>query len=182
VTLNAILLKFAYNESTLKPDDRDLPYCFRIYTSADNKKWKLLVDKSNNTVDACHDYIVLDKPVKTKYLKIENVKVPSGKFSIYDFRVFGMKEGNLPAEVKDLVVARDSTDTRKSVITWTKDGSATGYVVNYGIEPGKLYTSFMVYDANSVEINALNKDVPYFFSIDSFNESGITKGATVIQK
>ena len=46
----------------------------------------------------------------------------------------------------------------------------------------KLYTSVMVYDSNSLMVNGLNKDVTYYFSIDSFNESGIAKGTKIINK
>jgi xylan 1,4-beta-xylosidase len=52
--------------------------------------------------------------------------------------------------------------------------------VNYGTETNKLYTSVMVYDTNSVILPGLNKDVTYFFSVDAFNESGITRGSKVI--
>ena len=65
---------------------------------------------------------------------------------------------------------------------WPADDLATGYVVNYGIAPDKLYASVMVYDADSLMLTGLNRDVMYYFSIDAFNESGITKGTAVVQK
>ena len=92
-TVNAIQVNFADNESKLKPDSKNIYYCYRILASNDGKSWDVIVDKSNNTADACHDYIELEKPVKAKYIKIENVKVPDGKFSVYDLRIFGIKEG-----------------------------------------------------------------------------------------
>ena len=142
----------------------------------------MIVDKSNNTQDACHDYIELEKPLKTKYIKIENVKVPDGKFSVSDLRIFGLKEGNTPAKVDSFTVERNEADTRRAKIEWQNDETATGYVVNFGINPQKLYSSQMVYDANSVTLTGLNKGVTYYYSIDSFNESGITKGTTVQEK
>jgi hypothetical protein len=140
------------------------------------------VDKSNNTQDACHDYIELEKPLKTKYIKIENVKVPDGKFSIYDLRIFGRRKGKSPAEIKEFIIERDAADTRRATIKWPKNYSATGYIVNYGTEVNKLYTSVMVYDADSVRLTGLNKGFKYFFSVDAFNESGITKGTLKISK
>jgi hypothetical protein len=140
------------------------------------------VDKSNNTKDACHEYIELEKPLKTKYIKIENVKVPDGKFSIYDLRIFGTKKGKTPNDVSGFTVERDASDSRRAVVKWEKDNSATGYVVNYGTDINKLYTSFMVYDSDSVKLTGLNKDITYYFSIDAFNESGITKGTLKISK
>lgn len=181
-TVNAIQVNFADNESTLKPDSRNIFYCYRILASDDGEAWDVIVDKSNNTADACHDYIVLEKPLRTKYIKIENVKVPDGKFSVYDLRIFGLRKGNSPKPVMDFTVERNESDTRKALVQWPEDTDATGYIVNYGIDPGKLYTSIMVYDAGSLAVNSLNKGVTYYFSIDSFNESGITKGTKVLEK
>jgi len=176
VDINAIQVNFADNDSKLKPDSKNILYCYRILASNDQKTWKVIVDKSKNTIDACHDYIEFDKPLKTKYIKIENVKVPDGKFSIYDLRIFGNKKGKTPNEVSGFTVKRDASDSRRASIKWTKDNSATGYIVNYGTDINKLYSSYMVYDSDSIRLTGLNKDVTYYYSIDAFNESGITKG------
>ncbi|MCX6222554.1 MAG: family 43 glycosylhydrolase [Bacteroidia bacterium] len=175
VTVNAIQVNFADNESILKPETENIRYCYRILASYDQKTWKVIVDKSNNTKDACHDYIELEKPLSTKYIKIENVKVPDGKFSVYDLRIFGKKKGKTPNEVSGFAVVRDASDSRRATVKWTKDNFATGYVVNYGTDVNKLYTSYMVYDSDSVRLTGLNKGVAYYFSVDAFNESGITK-------
>jgi len=179
VTINAIQLNFADNEAKLRPESKVLPYCYKVLASNDQKTWKVIIDKSNNTKDACHEYIELDKPLKAKYIKVENVQVPEGKFSIYDLRIFGLKEGKNPQKVTEFEVNRNA-DSRKATVKWTKDKSATGYVVNYGIDANKLYTSFMVYDSDSVKLTGLNKGITYYFSIDTFNESGITKGTKII--
>jgi xylan 1,4-beta-xylosidase len=176
VTINAIQVNFADNDAKLNAESKNLQYCYKILASDDLKSWKVIVDKSNNIKDACHDYIELNKPVKAKYIKIENVKVPDGKFSIYDLRIFGKKDGRKPGEVKAFTVVRDAADQRRASVRWPKDNSATGYVVNYGTEINKLYTSVMVYAADSIRVTGLNKGVKYYFSVDSFNESGITKG------
>jgi xylan 1,4-beta-xylosidase len=181
-TVNAIQINFADNDSKLKPDSKNLQYCYRILASVDGKKWSVIVDKSNNTKDACHDYFELDKPLKTKYIKIENVKVPDGKFSVYDLRIFGKKQGKTPNEVSGFAVERDPSDTRRANVKWTKVNAATGYVVNYGTDINKLYTSVMVYDNDSLKLTGLNKNVTYYFSIDVFNESGITKGKMKLSK
>lgn len=180
-TVNAIQVNFADNESNLKPDSKNIFYCYCILASNDGKSWDVIVDKSNNTADACHDYIELEKPVKAKYIKIENVKVPDGKFSVYDLRIFGIQEGKTPGIIIDFTVERSESDTRKASISWPIDDLATGYVVNYGTDINKLYTSVMVYDTNSLILTGLNKDVTYYFSIDAFNESGITKGAKILK-
>jgi hypothetical protein len=181
-TVNAIQVNFADNGSTLKPDSKDIYYRYRILSSKDGNNWDIVVDKSNNTTDASHDYTELETPLKTKYIKIENVKMPDGKFSVYDLRIFGLKEGNLPAKVENFSVEPDEADTRRVKIEWPDDNLATGYIVNYGTRPDKLYTSVMVYDTNTITLTGLNKDVKYYYSIDSFNESGITKGTSIIEK
>jgi len=180
-TVNAIQVNFADNESNLKPKSMNIYYCYLILGSNDGKSWDVIIDKSNNTTNACHDYIVLEKPLKTKFIKIENVKVPDGKFSVYDIRIFGLREGKIPGEVSDFRIERDEADTRKARIEWSKDNTATGYVVNYGTNSNKLYTSVMVYDTNSVLLTGLNKDVTYFYSIDAFNESGIARGTIILK-
>ncbi|MGC1391823.1 MAG: family 43 glycosylhydrolase [Bacteroidales bacterium] len=182
VEVNAVQVNFADNDSKLKPDSKNLQYCYRILASSDQKSWKVVVDRSNNTMDACHDYIELDKPLKTKYIKIENVRVPDGKFSVYDFRIFGKKEGNFPGEVSGFTVERDAFDSRRALVKWTHNKLATGHIVNYGTNINKLYTSYMVYDCDSVKLTGLNKDITYYFSIDAFNESGVSNGTKKLQQ
>ena len=123
-TVNAIQINFADHLAVLNSDEMHI-YCYRVLASNDQKNWKVIIDKSNNTKDACHDYVELEKPVRAKYLKIENVKVPDGKFSIYDLRIFGLKKGKTPIETKGFEVNRNA-DSRKATVTWTKDKSATG--------------------------------------------------------
>jgi hypothetical protein len=45
-------------------------------------------------------------------------------------------------------------------------------VVRYGIEPDKLYNSYMVYDRNSLVIHSLNTDPEYYYEIEAF-DSGL---------
>jgi xylan 1,4-beta-xylosidase len=116
--------------------------------------------------------------LNAKYIKIENVRVPDGKFPIYDLRILGLNKGKMPKGVTNFEVNRN-IDSRKPLVKWTKDKSATGYIVNYGVDVNKLYTSYMVYNSDSVKLTGLNKDIPYYFSIDAFNESGITKGKKI---
>jgi len=175
-TVYAIQVNFADNESKLKPDSKDIYYCYRISASDDGNSWNVIVDKSNNSMNACHDYTEMGEPVKAKYIKIENVRVPDGKFSVYDLRIFGKREGKIPGIVKEFTVERNETDTRKARIEWPKDDSATGYIVNYGTDINKLYTSVMVYEVNYLMLTGLNRDVTYYYSVDSFNESGIARG------
>ncbi len=179
-SVHAVQINFADNGSKLKPDGNEIFYRYKVLASNDGKSWDVIADMSKNTADACHDYIQLEKPVQARFVKIENISVPDGFFSLYDFRIFGTREGNTPAEVREFSVSRTETDTRKALVEWPADERATGYIVNYGTDPGKLYTSVMVYGAASLMLTGLNSDVTYYFSVDAFNESGITKGKAVV--
>lgn len=179
--VNAIQVNFADHAAEIRTDTKcKLEYCYRILASNDGKNWKVVVDKTKNQRDACHEYIELEKPITSRYIKIENIKVPDGKFSISDLRIFGHKKGKKPNAVENFVVSRNANDTRKASLMWEKNPSATGYIVNYGVDRKKLYSSYMVYRDNTLEIRGLNTNVTYYFSIDAFNESGITKGTSIV--
>lgn len=66
---------------------------YKIYASNDGKSWKTIVDKSKNQKDVPHDYVELETPVKARFLKMENLKMPTGKFALSGFRVFGKGTG-----------------------------------------------------------------------------------------
>jgi hypothetical protein len=178
----AIQINFADNKSTLMPGSKEISYRYKIMASQDGKSWDVIADKSNNTADACHDYFQLMKPVRTRFVRVENVSVPDGLFSVYDLRIFGTREGDAPEGVREFSISRSESDTRKALVEWPADDRATGYVVNYGTAPDKLYTSVMVYDAASLVLTGLNRDVTYYFSVDAFNESGVTKGTLVMKR
>ncbi|MGQ7944306.1 family 43 glycosylhydrolase [Flavobacterium sp. WC2509] len=175
-SLYAIQVNFADEGSKLKAKDSFKPYQYIISASDDGKHWRTIVDKSANTADISHDYIVLPKVAQARYVKISNLQVPDGYFSISGFRIFGKGNSALPASVKTANIQRDAVDSRHAKLTWSPVKEATGYVVYFGTEKNKLYHSAMVYDNHSLELTGLNKDVPYFFRIDAFNESGITEG------
>ena len=63
---------------------------------SDGKKWQMLADKSNNKSDVPHDYIELEKPVQARFIKLENIHMPTGKFAISGLRVFGNGNGAKP--------------------------------------------------------------------------------------
>jgi hypothetical protein len=46
-----------------------------------------------NTKDVPHDYVELENPAKASFLKMENLKMPTGKFALSGFRVFGKGPG-----------------------------------------------------------------------------------------
>jgi hypothetical protein len=177
----AIQVNFADQDAELFGRGEDIYYQYIIEQSIDGKKWKTLLDKSANKKDAPHDYIQLEQPVKSRYIRVVNVGIPSGKFSLYDLRVFGKGNKVALAAVSSITGERMS-DRRSVKLNWDKIPKATGYIVRFGIRKDKLYQSYMVYGKNDVTINALNVDQTYFFTVDSFNENGVTQGKATISR
>ncbi len=58
---------------------------------------------------------------------------------------------------------------RDATITWQPVKGADGYVVRYGVEPEKLYNSYMVYDADTITIHSLNRDEKYDVKVEAFD-------------
>ncbi len=144
--------------------------CYTIEVSNDNKTWRQIVDKSNNAQDLRHDYIELPEPVKARYVKMTNVFThDEGKFAVKDLRIFGNPGAALFTKVKDVKVVRSTQDRRDASLLWQPVAGADGYVVRYGIEPGKLYNNYMVYDTNSLTIHSLNTEPEYYFEVEAFD-------------
>lgn len=152
----------------------DLKTRWLLEGSVDGEAWFTLADKRNAQTDLPHDYVVLEG-CQTRYLRITAAELPYGQhFALSGLRVFGLGEGEKPAAVEDFEAAY--TDPMTARLTWKRDANATGYEVQYGIAPDKLYSSHMVYDANEVLLTTLNKGQAYYIRIDSFNENGVTLG------
>ena len=150
----------------------DLYHQYRIFQSVDGQNWTLLVDKSDNDRDVPHDYVELLKPVNTRFLKIENLHMPTGSFAISDFRVFGLANGELPEEVINFKVNRSSTDPRNAQISWDASKDAYGYNIWYGATSGKRYNCITVNGENSYNFRGMDKGTSYYFSIEALGETG----------
>ena len=66
------------------------------------------------------------------------------------------------------------TDKRDAMITWEKNATAQGYNILWGIAPDKLYSSWMVYGKNNLDLKSLTTDQSYYFAIEASNENGIS--------
>jgi len=178
MTVNAIQINFADHDfTTIAPNS--VYYQYFVECSENGKDWKTIIDRTSNTKDMPHELVVLDNPIKTRYIKIINAKDMEGKFSLYDLRIFGNGHGNLPGKVSGITAKRNADDTRNIKLQWDKQDDATGYIVNWGVKKDQLKNSEMVY-SNQLDRRYFNRDSDYWFSIDSFNENGITKGQQVI--
>lgn len=156
----------------------NLRHRYQIEGSVDGKEWKVLIDKSKSYKDTPNDYTELEFPEKVRYVRYKNIEVPTPSLAISEIRVFGLGEGKAPQKVKKLNLERQS-DRRDIAISWTPVKGAQGYNVLWGIAPDKLYSSWMVYDANELFMKSLTVDQDYYFSIEAFNENGVSERTEV---
>lgn len=178
-TIHAVQVNFAENETNVHGRDPERYAQYLIEYSADHKSWKMLIDKTGNKADIPHDYTGLSEPVKARYIKLVNYKVPDGTFAIADLRIFGNAGGEAPASVDSFTVQRSESDGCVALLKWKKTPGATGYVIEFGTNKDKLYHAYQVMGADSVTIRSLNSGQKYYFTISSFNENGITKSTVV---
>ena len=182
-TVNAVQINYADQDVA---DDKlgkrtDQYHQYKLYHSLDGKKWKLLYDKSKNTTDVPHDYVELSAPVQARYIKLENIHMPTGKFALSGFRVFGNGNGEKPDSVNQFIVLRTEKDKRSAFIKWKPVDNAFAYNIYYGTHPEKLYTSIMVHNNNEYWLKTMDSQKPYYFSIEAINENGISKRYPVME-
>ena len=180
-TVHAIQINYADQDATVMGKQPGLYHQYKLYSSTDGKTWQVLTDKSRNQTDVPHDYIALSKPIQARYIKLENIHMPTGKFAISGLRVFGYGKGQTPDTVQEFIALRGDSERRNAWLKWKTVDNATGYTIYSGIAPDKLYTSVMVYGANEYYFRAMDKDKPYYFCIEAFNENGISKRTAVMK-
>jgi hypothetical protein len=176
----AVQINYADQNAELKGKHTDLFHQYIIYQSRDGENWEILIDKSKNKTDVPHDYVEFPDPVQTRYLKIENVHVPAGKFALSGFRVFGIGSGIVPDAVENFIVLRGESERRNVWIKWKQSDDAAGYTIYTGIKPDKLYNNILIYNSNEYYFTGMDKDRVYYFQIEAFNENGIGKRSEVL--
>jgi xylan 1,4-beta-xylosidase len=176
-TVHAVQVNFA-EQHLSDTNERDLYIQYRIECSKDGIVWEMLTDKYENTLDIPHDYLEFPHVIVTRYIKITNKHMPfGGAFALRGLRVFGNAGGSLPPQT-NFTVIRDPNDHRNALVNWDSVEGADGYVIRYGIAPDKLFRSYEVYDTNW-QVRSLNKGVDYYFTVDTFNRNGHTRGTLI---
>ena len=175
-TVNAVQINYADQDvdSSFLGKSLGVYHQYIVHYSSDGKKWKILADKSRNKTDVPHDYIELEKPVQARYIKLENIHMPTGKFAISGLRVFGNGNGAKPEKVKQFFVLRTEKDKRSAYMKWSPVDNAFAYNIYYGTDPGKLYNCIMVHDANEYWFKSMDSKKPYYFRIEAINENGVS--------
>jgi xylan 1,4-beta-xylosidase len=154
---------------------------YKMYSSTDGKKWTVLVDKSTNKTDVPHEYVELPAPVQARFIKLENIHMPTGKFAISGLRIFGNGNGAKPDSVKTFMVLRTEKDKRSAWIRWSPVENAFAYNIYYGTEPDKLYNCLMVHDQNEYWFKAMDNQKTYWFTIEAINENGVSEKFKTIE-
>ena len=175
----AFQINYHDHESGIYTRVDGLRHRFTIEVSGDGKNWQTVVDRSNSYKDSPNAYIVLNQPVKGKFVRYNNVEVPGKNLALSEFRVFGKGLGKTPTTVKDFKITRQD-DRRDAQFTWKPVQGAQGYNIRWGIAPDKLYLSWLVYDVNEHFMRCLGRDTRYYFSIEAFNENGISTKTKVV--
>ena len=184
LTIHAIQINFADQDAEFLGKTKGKSHQYQIFGSNDSKQWKLVVDKSKNDKDVPHDYIEFLNPIKYRYIKLVNIKMPTGKFAISGFRIFGKGNNKPPKEVENFIVLRTAPkkkgERRSAWLKWKQNQDADGYVIYFGKEPHKLYGSIMVYNDTQYYFTGMDFSDEYFFQIEAFNENGISKKSKII--
>ena len=165
---------FDYEETGFWGRMPNLRQRYLVEASVDGARWRVLVDYRNSFRDAPHNYIELDQPIEARYIRYRHHYVPGKNLAMGNIRVFGLGRGKKPATVKGFTVVREA-DERNARISWKAVKGAQGYNVLWGVAPDKLYSSWMVYGDNSLDLRALTVGQKYYFAIEAFNENGISQ-------
>lgn len=180
-TVNAVQINYADQDAVFLGKTTDQYHQYILYYSIDGKKWQVLVDKSANKKDVPHDYIELEKPVQARFIKMENIRIPSGKFAISGLRVFGNGNGAKPEPVKDFYVLRTEKDKRSAWLKWSPVDNAYAYNISFGTDPDKLYTTIMVHDANDYYYKGMDSKKTYYYKIEAINENGVSLSSKIVK-
>ena len=76
--------------------------------------------------------------------------------------------------MKNITVERKPESRRTALVTWPSVPGAEGYIVRYGTAPDALRNQFEVRGTNTLEVNCLNTESGYWFTVDCFNPGGIS--------
>lgn len=180
--VKAVQIHFVDYKSDIFDNDSSRVYTqYKFFSSAAGKDWNLIVDLSKVKQDRPNGYFELENPINARYIKYENVYMPTPNLAVSDIRVFGNGSGSVPNLPRNLKVVRDK-DERNAFITWNKVTDAVGYNILWGIKRDKLYQTYQVWvdQKEELELRALTVGQDYYFAIEAFNENGVSKVSEVV--
>jgi len=176
--IHAVQINFADQDFRTKATDTPPVYQYQLEYSKDGRTWQTLADKKTNRDDKVHELILMDQPVDARFIRLTNTKDMEGKFSLSDLRLFGHGNGKSPSLPRQTQIKRDPQDKRIIRLIWTEEPTADGYIIRWGVHEDQLHNATQVY-GNTFEGRFFNRDSEYYFTIGTFNDSGITEGKQV---
>lgn len=179
VEIRSIQINYHDYKSDMYGRYPNLKHQYTIEVSDNGSVWQMLIDKSENTKDVPNDYVELDAPIRTRYVKFNSIHVPTPLLAISGLRIFGKGLGKTPDSVKGFKVERQE-DRRDAQLTWEPTKNTQGYNVFWGIAPDKLYNTWLVYDNAELELKNLSKSQSYYFAVEPFNENGVGERSEVV--
>jgi xylan 1,4-beta-xylosidase len=179
--IKAFQINYTDYKSDIYDNDESVYIQFKMFASKDGKNWETLYDNSNKKEDRPNAYIELEKPIDARFVKFENVYLPTPNLAISDIRVFGNSNDKIPSVPTKFLAVRQ-TDSRNADLKWESVKGATGYNILWGIAPDKLYQTYQVWgdQPTLLELRALTVGQTYYFAIESFNENGVSSLSKVI--
>lgn len=175
--VKAVQINYTDYQNNVYNSDSTVYTQFKILHSNDGKRWNILTDLSTQPRrDRACAYVAFDQPVRTRYIRYEHIYTAGPNLAISDVRIFGNTPGKAPLTPAGLRVIRQK-DQRNADLRWEKVAGAVGYNIRWGIAPDKLYQTYQIWGDQpaSLELRALNVGVPYFFAIEAFNETGVSR-------
>lgn len=177
-TVKAVQCNFADHNSGYREDDH-APYQYTVEASSDGLHWEVIADKTSGNDCRPHELLVLEKEVAARYVRVINAGSLTGDFSMYDLRIFGNGNGKAPSQTVISSLERKPENRRRITVSWEENPEASGYLLRWGADKDELYTSMEIYDGTSIDLGCFIASQGYYFTIDSFNDNGITKGKDI---
>jgi hypothetical protein len=153
------------------------PVHYRVEGSRDGSAWTTIHDARGDDSGRSHPYLELAAPGTYRHVRVTGFGQPYGApLAVSGLRVFGAGAGTAPAAVAVTARRTGPLDAR---LTWTAAAGARGYNVRYGLSPGQLYHSWLLYGRTRLDLPTLNAGHDYWVAVDSFSENGVTRGTPV---
>jgi hypothetical protein len=174
--VRAVQINFTDYKSGLYSNGPNVYTQFKLHASPDGTNWVTVADLTKENRDRPNAYLELPSPTPARFVKFEHVYVAAPNLAISDVRVFGHGGGKAPSTPEALRVRRDGNDPRNAFITWEDVPDTVGYNILWGIRDDKLYQTYQVWadQRPSLELRALTVGQRYSFSVEAFNENGVS--------
>lgn len=171
VNVSAIQMNLADEAFQIFRNDEVPLYKYMVETSLDGITWETAIDRSENRNDYVHELITFDQSIRARYIRVTNKAKLEGCFSIYDLRIFGVADGEVPAKVKNFICTRGE-DSRRIHFAWEQQADVnTRYVIRWGTDPVRIDNATIV-EGGSADIGLFSVENDYYCTIQAMNEAG----------